>query len=78
MKIPYVNLAAQWKREKKDLLNIIGTTLKNDNWVGGKNIEKFEKQISKLCNTKYAASLNSGTDALTFALHLLELAEETR
>ena len=27
------------------------------------NIEKFEKQISKLCNTKYAASLNSGTDA---------------
>ena len=71
MKIPYVNLAAQWKREKKDLLNIIGTTLKNDNWVGGKNIEKFEKQISKLCNTKYAASLNSGTDALTFALHLL-------
>ena len=43
----------------------------NDQWVGGKNIEKFEEKISKLCNTKYAVSLNSGTDALTLGLHLL-------
>ena len=71
MKIPYVNLAEQWKRERKILLGIIDQTLKNDSWVGGKNINIFEKKISKLCNTKYAASLNSGTDALTFALHLL-------
>ena len=71
MKIPYVNLATQWKRERKILLGIIDQTLKNDSWVGGKNINIFEKKISKLCNTKYAASLNSGTDALTFALHLL-------
>ena len=71
MKIPYVNLALQWKRERKSLLGIIDQTLKNDTWVGGKNIDIFEKNISKLCNTKYAASLNSGTDALTFALHLL-------
>lgn len=71
MKIPYVNLALQWKRERKSLLGIIDQTLKNDNWVGGKNIDIFEKKISKLCNTKFAVSLNSGTDALTFALHLL-------
>ena len=29
---------------------------------------KFEKNISKICNTKYCVSLNSGTDALTLAL----------
>ncbi len=71
MKIPYVNLNLQWKKEKKDLLKIINETLENDHWVGGKNIEKFEKNIAKLCNTKYAGSLNSGTDALTLGLHLL-------
>ena len=71
MKIPFVNLNLQWRKEKKDLLKIIDQTLANDNWVGGKNIHKFEKNIAKLCNTKYAVSLNSGTDALTFALHLL-------
>ena len=33
----------------------------------------FLKKISKLCKTKYAIALNSGTDALTFALHLSEV-----
>ena len=71
MKISYVNLNLQWKKEKKDLIYIIDKTLEKDAWVGGKNIDKFEKNISKLCNTKYAISLNSGTDALTLGLHLL-------
>ena len=71
MKIPYVNLGLQWKREKKTLLKIIDKTLQSGDWVSGDNISKFEKNISKLCKTRYAASLNSGTDALTFALHLL-------
>lgn len=71
MKIPYVNLNLQWKKEKKQLIKIINQTLENDNWVGGRNINKFEKNISKICNTKYAVGLNSGTDALTFGLYLL-------
>ena len=71
MKIPFVNLSLQWRKEKNHLLKIIDQTLANDNWVGGKNIDKFERNIAKLCNTKYAVSLNSGTDALTLGLHLL-------
>ena len=71
MKIPFVNPNQQWKKEKKHLIKILDKTLSNDNWVGGRNIKKFEKNIKKLCNTKYAASLNSGTDALTLGLHIL-------
>jgi dTDP-4-amino-4,6-dideoxygalactose transaminase len=71
MKIPYVNTNLQWKKEKNDLLRIIDKTLQSDDWVGGKNIEIFEKNIAKVCNTKFAVSLNSGTDALTLGLHLL-------
>lgn len=71
MKIPYVKLNLQWKKEKKNLIKIINKTLENDSWVGGENIYEFEKNISKLCKTKYAAALNSGTDALTLGLHLL-------
>ena len=71
MKIPYVNLNLQWKKERKNLIKLIDRTLLKDNWVGGKNINKFEKNISKLCFTKYAVALNSGTDALTLGLHLL-------
>jgi len=71
MKIPYVNTKLQWKRERKNLIKIIDNTLSNDDWVGGKNIIKFEKNIKKFCSTKFAASLNSGTDALTLSLHIL-------
>ena len=69
--IPYVNLNLQWKKEKKLLLKVINDTLENDGWVGGKHIYNFEKNIANLCKTKYAISLNSGTDALTLGLHLL-------
>ena len=57
MKIPYVSLSNQWKKERKDLLKLIDRTLISGQWVGGKNIEIFEKEI-KICNTKYATSLN--------------------
>ena len=71
MKIPYVNIKQQYKSERKELLNIIDKTLASGNWVGGKEVEQFEKTIAKICKTKYCISLNSGTDALTLALHLL-------
>ena len=71
MKIPYVNIQKQYKSEKKQLLKIIDNALNSGKWVGGSEIEKFEKNISKICKTKYCVSLNSGTDALTLALHLL-------
>ena len=71
MKIPYVNTQNQYKVERKKLLKVIDQTLSSGTWVGGLEVEKFEKKISKICKTKYCISLNSGTDALTLALHLL-------
>ncbi len=71
MKIPYVNIIKQYKSEKKKLLKLIDKTLQSGNWVGGPEVEKFENKISNICKTKYCVSLNSGTDALTLALHLL-------
>jgi dTDP-4-amino-4,6-dideoxygalactose transaminase len=71
MKIPYVSLSNQWKKERKNLLKLIDRSLASGSWVGGKNIDIFEKKIAKICNTKYAVALNSGTDALTLSLHLL-------
>ena len=71
MKIPYVNIKKQYKNEKNKLLKVIDNVISSGNWVGGSEIEKFEQNISKICKTKYCVSLNSGTDALTLALHLL-------
>jgi len=68
--IPYVNLQAQWKEEKDDLLPIIEKVLSRGQYIFGEELEKFEENIAKLCGVKYATGLNSGTDALIFALQL--------
>ena len=68
MKIPYVNLSKQWLNEKKQILKIIDNLASNELWVGGLEVTRFEKNISKICKTKYAVALNSGTDALTLGL----------
>ena len=71
MKIPYVNLKLQWKSEKNQILDLLSRSLSKGEYVGGAEIKKFEKNISRLCNKKYAVALNSGTDALTLSLKLL-------
>ena len=71
MLIPYVNIHKQYIEEKKELNKIFNKVLSSGHYVGGKYIEEFEKNMSKYCNTKYCVSLNSGTDALVLALHIL-------
>tara|TARA_E500000331_G_scaffold224149_1_gene214603 strand:+ start:349 stop:1443 length:1095 start_codon:yes stop_codon:yes gene_type:complete len=71
MKIPYVDLSLQWKKEKKDLSPIINRVFEKGNYVIGKEVDIFEKNVAKTCGTKYALALNSGTDALTLSMFLL-------
>ena len=71
MKIPYVNLVDQYKKEKKDLTRIFDIVLKSGNYVGGNFVKKFENSLARYCGSKYCVGFNSGTDALTLALYLL-------
>ncbi len=68
MKIPYVNLSYQNSLIRKQLTSIFNKILKSGDYVGGYEINRFEKNIAKYCKSKYAVALNSGTDALTLAL----------
>jgi dTDP-4-amino-4,6-dideoxygalactose transaminase len=68
--IHYVSLVDQWQSEKDELLPIIEKVLSLGHYVNGIDIDDFEEQVSKFCGVKYAIALNSGTDALTFALAL--------
>ena len=68
MKIPYVNIADQNNRISKQLLSIFKNIINTGEYVGGKEITKFENNIARYCKSKYAVALNSGTDALTLAL----------
>ncbi len=71
MQIKYVDLNKDYNFNKKKLLKIIDKTLSTGEWVGGKEINLFEKNIAAYTKSKFAVALNSGTDALTLSLHLL-------
>ena len=68
--IPYVNIGNQWEQDREELLPILDQVLKSGQYIGGDEVEKFERNVAKYCNAEYAISLNSGTDALVMALHL--------
>ena len=69
--IPYVNLIKQAESQKKDIILLLNRITKKGQFVGGEEINKFEKNICKLIKVKHCVALNSGTDALTLGLYLL-------
>ena len=54
---------------KKDLFN----TIKNKDFILGKNVKRFENNFSKLSRIKYSIGCASGTDALILALKSLNI-----
>ena len=66
--IPFVNLKIQHASLKSELLTAIGEVLDGGNFVLGKEVAEFERQFAQLCGVRYAVGVNSGTDALIFAL----------
>ena len=71
IKIPYVNLGLDWKKDKKKILKKISNFLDRGTFIGGEEIKKFENNISSLCKTKFCVGTNSGTDALTLGMYLM-------
>ncbi len=71
LKIPYVNLKAQWESEKSELMPIIESVLASGNYVGGDAVDQFETAISKFLRSPYCVAVNSCTDALVLGLAAL-------
>jgi dTDP-4-amino-4,6-dideoxygalactose transaminase len=71
MRIPFVNLAAQYAEEREELLGIIDRTLAAGRYVDVGAAAELEAQLARLCGVKHAVALNSGTDALILAMKAL-------
>jgi len=75
MKIPILDLNAQYSTIKKEIDSAIQTVINESSFIGGHHVEELEKNIAAYCDTKYAVALNSGTDALYLALWALGIGE---
>jgi len=69
--IPYINLKSQHAALKSELLSAVGEVLDDGNFILGEQVAEFERQFAQMCGVRYAIGVNSGTDALIFALKVL-------
>src|SRR5208283_3211657 len=66
--IPFVDLVAPHVELEEDLMAVVRKTLRTAGFVGGPMVEEFEGEFAKFCDVPYCVGVNSGTDALRFAL----------
>ncbi|MEK0194202.1 DegT/DnrJ/EryC1/StrS family aminotransferase [Microcoleus anatoxicus] len=70
-RIPYVDLAQQHALIKSEILAAISEVLDSGQFILGEQVSEFERQFAEMCGVRYAVGVNSGTDALIFALKAL-------
>ena len=67
-KIPFVDLITPHRELQDELVNVFKATLATAGFIGGPMVEGFESDFAKYCDAKFCVGVNSGTDALRFAL----------
>jgi len=68
MNIPFLDLKSIHLEIEEELINVFRQCLHNSSFVGGEQVQRFEEEFAQFCETKYCVAVNSGTDALRFAL----------
>lgn len=68
MKIPLVDLKAQYESIKDEVDEAISRTIINGQYILGPEVKAFEGEMAAYCQAKYASGVANGTEALLLAL----------
>jgi len=68
VKIPLVDLKAQYKQIEDEINEAIQGVIHSGQFILGPEVEAFESEVAAYCGIKYAIGVASGTDALQLAL----------
>lgn len=66
--IPFLDLATPHLELEEELVSIFRDALRSAAFVGGAAVQDFESAFARFCGVEYCVGVNSGTDALRFAL----------
>ena len=66
--IPFLDLVAQHVELESELTEVFRKALRTAGFVGGPMVEEFERAFATFCSVDHSIAVNSGTDALRFAL----------
>lgn len=67
-KVPFVNLATLHRQLNDELLAVCKRAFETASFIGGPEVEAFEREFAEFCDVKFCLGVNSGTDALRFSL----------
>ena len=81
MNVPFTNLfkASQYgdKKFKKKIINGLSRLISENQFIGGDQVDKFEKKFSKYININNCITVANGTDALEIAIESLKLPKKS-
>jgi dTDP-4-amino-4,6-dideoxygalactose transaminase len=67
-KIPFINLARQYEFLREEILDVQDSVYSSGQVLDGEHVERFEELMASRCDRRWAVCVNSGTQALIFAL----------
>lgn len=76
MKIPFVDLGAQYQSIKGEIDQAIRDVIADTAFIGGKYVVAFEKEFAGYLQVDHCIGVGNGTDALTLALKALGIRED--
>ncbi len=72
-KIPYLTLEPMHDELKADLTAAFNCVVNSNNYILGKEVEKFEAEFSLYCGVKHTVGCGNGLDALYLILKAMEI-----
>jgi dTDP-4-amino-4,6-dideoxygalactose transaminase len=74
MKVPLLDLKAQFKTIKKEVLETAEELFESQYFILGPRVTALEKEIAEYCTSNHAVGVSSGTDALLISLMAMDIA----
>lgn len=68
MKVPFLNLKAQYQGIKEEVEPAVLDILENCCYIGGAYVQQFEESVREYLDVKHAVGCSNGTDALVLGL----------
>lgn len=73
MDIPFVDLHKQYASVRTDIDAAISRVVESAVFIGGQEVDAFEREFADFCESKYAIGVSSGTAALELIFRALDL-----
>src|ERR1700742_4804349 len=75
MKIPFVDLKAQYQSIKEDIDKSIARVIDETSFIGGGYVKQFETEFASLYGAKHVIPCANGTDSLYIIMKMLGIGQ---